>query len=119
MRHPLLGCYFCMRKGSMTAEQRVSNLEIAMAKVEERAKSNTTRLNEVEAEIKENSSLIGAIKELAVETKYMREDLNQTMQRLAKLENKDSEKWDKFKWLIVAGVVTIMIGFIAVKLGLK
>lgn len=103
----------------MTTEQRLSTLEIAVAKVEERAKSNTTRLNEVEAEMKENSSLIVAIKELAVETKHMREDLNKTADRLDKLEGKDSEKWDKFKWLIVAGIVTIVLGFLAVQVGLK
>jgi len=103
----------------MTIEEKVSKLEIAMAKVEERAKSNTTRLNEVDIKLKENSSLVSAIKELAVETKYMRTDLNETIQRLNKIESKDAEKWDKFKWLIVAGMVTIVLGFIAVQVGLK
>lgn len=39
--------------------------------------------------------------------------------RLDKLENKDGEKWDKFKWLIVAGLVTLILGYLAVTLGLK
>lgn len=103
----------------MTLEEKVNKMEIALAKVEERAKSNTTRLNEVDAELKENNSLIGAIKELAVETKYMREDLNSTIQRISKLEGKDAEKWDKFKWIVLAGVVTLVLGFLAVQLGLK
>jgi hypothetical protein len=100
-------------------EEKVNNIEILVTKVEERAKSNTKRINEVEAEQKENNSLIGAIKELAIETKYMRSDLNETISRLSKLEGKDAEKWDKFKWLIVAGLVTIVLGFIAVQVGLK
>jgi chromosome segregation ATPase len=102
-----------------TTEERVNDLEIALTRVEERGKSNTTRLNEVDAELKENNSLVSAIKELAIETKYMRTDLNETIQRLAKLEGKDAEKWDKFKWLLVAGLVTIVLGFIAVQVGLK
>lgn len=103
----------------MTLDEKVNNLEIALTKVEERSKSNTKRLDEVEADMKENTNLIISIKELASETKYMREDLNKTIQRLDKLENKDSDKWDKFKWLLVAGIVTIVLGFLAIQLGLK
>lgn len=114
-----MGALFCMGKDFMTLEEKVNNMGVALAKVEERAKSNTKRLDEVDAELKENSNLIGAIKELAVETKYMREDLNQTMSRIAKLESKDAEKWDKFKWLVMAGVITLVLGFIAVQIGLK
>ena len=100
-------------------EEKVNSFVIVIAKVEERAKSNTKRINEIEIELKENNSLIGAIKELAIETKYMREDLNETIQRISKLESKDADKWDKFKWLVVAGMVTIILGFIAVRLGIK
>lgn len=103
----------------MSLEEKVNELEKALIKVDERSKSNTKRLNEVDAEMKENNSLVTAIKELAIETKYMRADLNETIQRLSKLESKDADKWDKFKWLLVAGIVTLVLGFIAVQIGLK
>lgn len=103
----------------MSLEEKVNELEKALIKVDERSKSNTKRLNEVDAEMKENNSLVTAIKELAIETKYMRADLNETIQRLSKLESKDADKWDKFKWLLVAGIVTLVLGFIAVQTGLK
>lgn len=102
----------------MTAEE-LKDIEHRLTEVEERSKSNTHRLDEHEEAIKENSNLIGAIKELAVETKYMRADLNETIARLNKLENKDGDKWEKFKWLIVAGLVTIVLGYLAVSVGLK
>lgn len=102
----------------MTTED-AKEIEHRLTELEQRSKSNTHRLDEQEEAIKENGNLIGAIKELAVETKYMREDLNQTIERLDKLENKNGDKWDKFKWLIVAGLVTIIMGYIAVTLGLK
>lgn len=94
-------------------------IEHRITEVEQRSKSNTKRLDECEEAIKENSNLIGAIKELATETKYMRADLNETIARLNKLENKDGDKWEKFKWLIVAGLVTIVLGYLAVAVGLK
>lgn len=101
----------------MTLEEKI-NIEHRLTEVEDRAKSNTKRINEHHLAIKENTELIGAIKELAVETKYMREDLNETMARLDSLENQDAGKWNKFKWIIVSGIITILLGYIAVKVGL-
>lgn len=99
-------------------EDRDIDFEHRLTEVEQRAKSNTIRIDEHDQEIKENNNLIGAIKELATEVKYMREDLNDTIERLNKLENKDGEKWEKFKWLLVAGLVTIVLGSLAVQVGL-
>ena len=92
------------------------NIEHRLTEVEQRAKSNTNRLNEHDEILKSNSEMIGAIKELATEVKYMRGDLNETVERLNKLEGKE---WDKFKWLIVTGLVTLILGYLAVSVGLK
>lgn len=100
-------------------EDRDIDFEHRLTEVEQRAKSNTIRIDEHDQEINENNNLIGAIKELATEVKYMRADLNDTIERLNKLEGKDSDKWEKFKWLLVAGLVTIVLGYLAVQVGLK
>lgn len=99
--------------------ERFLEIERRLTEVEQRSKSNTHRLEDHDEAIKENSNLVGAIKELAIETKYMREDLNETIQRLNKLENRDTDKWEKFKWLLVAGLITIVLGYLAVSVGLK
>lgn len=100
-------------------EDRDIDFEHRLTEVEQRAKSNTRRIDEHDQEIKEDNNLIGAIKELATEVKYMRADLNDTIERLNKLEGKDGDKWEKFKWLLVAGLVTIVLGSLAVQVGLK
>ena len=100
-------------------EDRDIDFEHRLTEVEQQAKSNTIRIDEHDQEIKENNNLIGAIKELATEVKYMRADLNDTIERLNKLEGKDSDKWEKFKWLLVAGLVTIVLSSLAVQVGLK
>lgn len=100
-------------------EDRDIDFEHRLTEVEQRAKSNTIRIDEHDQEIKENNNLIGAIKELATEVKYMRADLNDTIERLNKLEGKDGDKWEKFKWLLIAGLVTIVLGSLAVQVGLK
>lgn len=102
----------------MTVEE-LKEVEHRLTELEQRTKSNTHRLDEHDEAIKENSNLISAIKELAVETKYMRADLNETIERLNKLESKGGDKWEKFKWLIVAGLVTILLSYLAVQLGIK
>lgn len=102
----------------MTVEE-LKEVEHRLTELEQRTKSNTHRLDEHDEAIKENSNLISAIKELAVETKYMRADLNETIERLNKLESRGGDKWEKFKWLIVAGLVTIILGYLAVQLGIK
>lgn len=101
-----------------TAEKFLE-IENRLTKCEQRGSSNTHRLDEHDDAIKENSNLIGAIKELATEVKYMREDLNETIARLNKLESKNGDKWEKFKWLLVAGIVTIVLGYLAVTVGLR
>lgn len=95
------------------------NIEHRLTEVDARARSNTKRLDEHDEILKNNSEMIGAIKELATEVKYMRRDLNETVERLNKLEGKDGDKWDKFKWIIVTGLVTLILGYLAVSVGLK
>ena len=58
------------------------NIEHRLTEVEQRAKSNTNRLNEHDEILKSNSEMIGAIKELATEVKYMRGDLNKPLRGL-------------------------------------
>ena len=64
----------------MTEDQKIEFAE-KLSNIEARSKSNSHRLDEHDEAIKEQNSLIAAIKELAVETKYMREDLNSTIKR--------------------------------------
>lgn len=94
-------------------------IEHRLTELKQRAKSNQHRIEEHDKEIKDLRNLISTIKELATEVRYMREDLNETATRLNKLESRSGDKWEKFKWLIVAGTVTIILGYIAVSVGIK
>lgn len=102
----------------MTPEEKVK-IEHRLTEVEARASSNTKRLNEHDEILQKDQDLISAVKELAVETKYMREDLNKAASRLDKLESKDVDTWNKFKWLIVTAAVSVIIGYLAASIGLQ
>lgn len=100
-------------------EKKISELEVMLKETDSRARSNTKRLNIVAEEMRENMRLTSAIEKLAVETKYMRADLNETIERLNKLEGANNGKWEKFKWSVLSVILGIVIAFIAKAIGLN
>lgn len=77
---------------------------------EERAKSNTKRLDEVEQEVKENRELTVAVKEIATEMKHLREEQSGMNERLKIIEEKPSRNWDKIVTTIIGTVVGALAG---------
>lgn len=90
---------------------------------EDRAKSNTKRLDEVEQEVKENRELTVAVKEIATEMKYLREEQSNMNERLKIIEEKPLKEYENTKSNIKKQIVTFILGiilcFIAMKLGLS
>lgn len=60
-----------------------------------------------------------SIKELAVEIKYMREEQSDLKDRVKELESKPIKNYDSIKSMITSGIVSTIIGTIAVLIGLK
>ena len=93
-----------------------------VAHIEERAKSNTKRLDEVEQEVKENRELTVAVKEIATEMKHLREEQSSMNERLKIIEEKPLKEYESTKHDIKKQVITFILGiilcFIAMKLGL-
>ncbi len=81
-----------------------------VAHLEERAKSNTKRLDEVEQEVKENRELTVAVKEIATEMKHLREEQSSMNERLKIIEEKPTKNWDKVVTTIIGTVVGALAG---------
>lgn len=81
-----------------------------LAHLEERAKSNTKRIDEVEQEVKENRELTVAVKEIATEMKHLREEQSNMNDRLKIIEEKPSKNWDKVITTIIGTVVGALAG---------
>ncbi len=81
-----------------------------LAHLEERAKSNTKRIDEVEQEVKENRELTVAVKEIATEMKYLREEQSSMNERLKIIEEKPTKNWDKVVTTIIGTVVGALAG---------
>lgn len=65
-----------------------------LIETEQRSKSNTKRIDEHEKKIEDIHDLTYSIKELAIEVKNMREDINKVDTRLNVLEEKPAKNWD-------------------------
>ena len=72
-----------------------------VAHLEERAKSNSHRLDTLENKVEDIHELASSVKLLASETKAMREDVNEMNERLKELEEKPSKNWENLIKIIV------------------
>lgn len=83
-----------------------------VAHLEEREKSNTKRINEIEAEVKENRELTIAVKEIATEMKYLREEQNKMNERLKIIEEKPIKDYEETKKQVKKQVISFIIGIV-------
>lgn len=65
------------------------------------AKSAHHRLDKIETDIGEIKELTIAVKEIAMETKATREDVNDMNSRLKDVENKPAKKWEDIEKIII------------------
>ena len=85
-------------------------------------KSAHHRLDKIELEVSEIKELTIAVKEIAMETKATREDVNDMNARLKEVENKPVKEYEETKKSIRDKIICFILGiiltFIAIKLGL-
>lgn len=78
------------------------------------AKSNKHRLDEVEAEMKEQRELITAVNNLATEQKYIKTALDEMKTDVKEIKDKPGRRWDgavdKICTLVIAAIVAYMLG---------
>lgn len=94
------------------------NLE-KLIETEQRSKSNTKRLDNLEPKVEDIHELTSSVKVLATEMKNMREDQVKMDARIQILEDKPNKKMDQIWSNIVSVIIGGVIGFIFLKLGMK
>jgi hypothetical protein len=83
-----------------------------VAHLEEREKSNTKRINEIETEVKENRELTIAVKEIATEIKHIREEQNKMNERLKIIEEKPIKDYEETKKQVKGKVISFITGIV-------
>lgn len=93
-------------------------LERRLSHVEDRAKSNTHRLTEVERKQEDMTELVQSVAVIAQKQTDMDEDLQEIKTDVKLLTAKPGKRWDGIVEKVLLAVVTSVVGYILLKLGL-
>lgn len=85
----------------------MDDFSVRLAEIEARAKSNTHRLDNVEARQAEIGELVTAMSVVKNEQAHIKSDVVEIKEDVKKLTDKPGERWDdiidKSIWLIISG----------------
>ena len=90
-----------------------------IVKVEESTKQAHKRLDMMEHKFENMYDLTLSVKEIALEIRAMREDVNKIETRVNAIEEKPGKRYDSIITTIISCIVTAVVTFFLVKLGVK
>lgn len=85
-----------------------------LATVDQRSKSNTHRIDDLEAWRKDQSELIQSVSTLANEQKHIKTDVEEIKTDVKAIAEKPGKRWeaivDKVIWAVCAAVIAFLLG---------
>lgn len=94
------------------------NIEHRLTEVEERVKSNTKSINELEKRQDDLDELVSTVKVLAVREENVESDVKEIKSDVKRLTNKPAKRWDDFVEKVIWLVAAAIIGFALAHIGL-
>ena len=98
----------------MTTEE----LALKVQRVDDRSKSNTHRLDEVEKKLADNDEMLASIARLDQRQKDMDTDVKEIKADVKVLAGKPAKRWESVVDKAILAFVTAVVGYIVIKLGL-
>ncbi len=92
--------------------------EERLSKVEERSKSNTHRIDDLEKRQDNLDDLVGTVKVLAVREENVEINVKEIKNDVKSLTGKSGKRWDGLVDKIIMVIVAAVVGFILAKIGL-
>lgn len=93
-------------------------IEHRLTEVEERAKINSHRLDEVEKRQDNLDELVSTVKVLAVREENVEKDVKEIKTDVKNLSDKPGKRWDNLVDKIVWAVAAALIAFVLAKIGI-
>ena len=85
-----------------------------LATVDQRSRSNTHRLDELDAWKKDQTELISSVTALATEQKHIKTDVEEIKTDVKAIAEKPGKRWDaivdKVIWAVCAAVIAFLLG---------
>lgn len=94
------------------------DFEHRLTVVEDRSKSNTKRIDEMEKRQNNLDDLVTTVKVLAVKEEAVENDVKEIKSDVKSLTGKPAKKWDNLTNQIITIIVAAIAGFILAKIGL-
>ncbi len=97
----------------------MTNEELALKvqRVDDRSKSNTHRLDEVEKKLADNDEMLASIARLDQRQKDMDTDVKEIKADVKALAGKPAKRWESIVDKVLMTLVTVIVGYILVRLG--
>lgn len=93
-------------------------IEHRLTEVEERSKSNTHRLDELEKRQDNLDELVGTVKVLAVREEAVENTVKEIKADVKNIAGKDGQRWDNLINQVITILVAAIAGFVLAKIGL-
>ena len=93
-------------------------MEHRMTVVEDRSKSNTHRLDELEKRQDDLDELVGTVKVLAVREENVENDVKEIKNDVKTLTSKPGQRWESLITQLITIIIAAVAGFILAKFGL-
>lgn len=94
------------------------DVEHRLTECEERSKSNTHRLDEVEKKQEDLTDLITSVKVLATREERLETDVKEIKVDVKNLAEKPAKRWDGLVNQIIYIIAAAIIGFVLAKIGM-
>ena len=94
------------------------DIEHRLTTVEDRSKSNSHRLDEVEKKQNDLSELVGTVKVLATKEERVEKDVKEIKENVKTLIDAPAKKWETLIFETIKIVAAIVICFIFAKIGM-
>ena len=94
------------------------DIEHRLTEVEERSKSNSHRLDDMEKRQDDLDELVSVVKVLAVREENVENDVKEIKSDVKSLTSKPAKRWDSLVNQLITIVVAAIAGFILAKIGL-
>lgn len=91
--------------------------EHRLTEVEDRAKSNTHRLDEVERRQNHLEELVGSVKVLAIRQETVESDVKEIKKEVKEINAKPGKRWDSIVDKVLLTAVSAILLYIMAKLG--
>ena len=92
--------------------------EHRITEVEERSKSNTHRIDNIEKQQVEFVELVSSVKVLAEREQNVENDVKEIKSDVKSLTSKPGKRWDSLVDKVIVTIAAAVVGFILAKLGM-